>query len=86
MRHLKAFRVFHVAASSTSYSEAAEKLNITHGAVSKQIKVLESYLAQPLFFKKGRNVFLTQQGELLKSYTDQAFQVLDSGKIGRAHV
>jgi len=79
MRHLKAFHVFHIAASSATFSEAAEKLNITHGAVSKQIKVLESYLSQPLFFKKGRNVYLTQQGELLKSYTDQAFQVLDTG-------
>ncbi|SON49169.1 exported protein of unknown function [Vibrio tapetis subsp. tapetis] len=49
MRHLKAFHVFHVAAASSSYSEAANKLNITHGAVSKQIKVLEHFLAQPLF-------------------------------------
>lgn len=79
MRHLKAFHIFHVAASSSSYSEAANKLNITHGAVSKQIKVLENYLSQALFYKKGRNVFLTQEGELLKSYTEQAFQALDTG-------
>ncbi|WP_295893701.1 LysR family transcriptional regulator [uncultured Vibrio sp.] len=79
MRHLKAFHIFHVAASSSSYSEAANKLNITHGAVSKQIKVLETYLSQPLFCKQGRNVALTEQGELLKSYTEQAFQALDSG-------
>ncbi|WP_286300232.1 LysR family transcriptional regulator [Vibrio apostichopi] len=79
MRHLKAFHVFHVAAHSTSYSNAAAKLNITHGAVSKQIKVLESYLSQTLFYKQGRNVCLTTEGELLKGYTEQAFQALDTG-------
>ncbi|MGF1719919.1 LysR family transcriptional regulator [Vibrio kyushuensis] len=79
MRHLKAFHVFNTAASSSSYSEAARKLNITHGAVSKQIKVLESHLSQALFYKQGRNVRLTQEGELLKTYTEQAFQALDTG-------
>ncbi|MGO2456188.1 LysR family transcriptional regulator [Vibrio casei] len=79
MRHLKAFHVFHVAATSSSYSEAAIKLHITHGAVSKQIKVLENYLSLPLFYKQGRNVYLTQEGELLKSYTKQAFEALESG-------
>lgn len=67
MRHLKAFHVFHVAATSSSYSEAATKLHITHGAVSKQVKVLENYLSLPLFYKQGRNVYLTQEGELLKT-------------------
>ncbi|OAN13179.1 LysR family transcriptional regulator [Photobacterium jeanii] len=79
MRHLKAFHVFHVAASSASYTQAAQKLNITHGAVSKQIKVLEDYLSRPLFYRQGRNVLLTQEGELLKAYTAQAFQALDVG-------
>ena len=79
MRHLKAFHIFHVAATSSSYSEAAKKLNITHGAISKQIKVLEDYLSQSLFYKQGRHVHLTTEGELLKNYTAQAFQALDTG-------
>ncbi|MFA0046378.1 LysR family transcriptional regulator [Vibrio sp. 10N.261.51.F11] len=79
MRHLKAFHIFHVAAHSSSYSEAADKLNITHGAVSKQIKVLENHLSQVLFYKQGRNVCLTKEGELLKGYTEQAFQALETG-------
>ncbi|MCW8328740.1 LysR substrate-binding domain-containing protein [Photobacterium sp. SDRW27] len=79
MRHLKAFHIFHVAASSASYSDAANKLCITHGAVSKQIKVLEKYLSQPLFYRQGRNVYLTQEGELLKNYTEQAFEALEAG-------
>ncbi|WP_211830143.1 LysR family transcriptional regulator [Kistimonas asteriae] len=79
MRHLKAFHIFHVAAASSSYSEAAEKLCITHGAVSKQIKVLEAYLSQPLFYRQGRNVALTPAGEQLRGYTTQAFQALTTG-------
>ncbi|MGF1698976.1 LysR family transcriptional regulator [Photobacterium makurazakiensis] len=79
MRHLKAFHVFHIAATSQSFSEAAIKLNITHGAVSKQIKTLESYLSQSLFYKQGRNLYLTQEGQLLKGYTEQAFQTLEMG-------
>ncbi len=79
MRHLKAFHTFHVAASSASHREAASKLSITHGAVSKQIKVLEAYLEQTLFYRQGRHVYLTKEGELLKEYTEQAFQTLSLG-------
>ncbi|SBS38740.1 Glycine cleavage system transcriptional activator [Marinomonas spartinae] len=79
MRHLKAFHIFHVAASSSSYTEAANELCITHGAVSKQIKVLEAYLGQALFYKQGRHVCLTEQGRVLKGFTQQAFQALEQG-------
>lgn len=79
MRHLKAFHVFHIAAESTSYSEAADKLYITHGAVSKQIKLLEMYLSKTLFYKNGRGMNLTQDGELLKRYTNVAFDALNTG-------
>jgi len=79
MRHLKSFHVFHIAAESASYSEAADKLHITHGAVSKQIKQLESSLSQALFYKKGRRMHLTQEGELLKQYTNLAFDALETG-------
>ncbi|WP_068716912.1 LysR family transcriptional regulator [Vibrio tritonius] len=79
MRHLKAFYVFHITAESLTYSEAAEKLHITHGAVSKQIKLLEQHLSQTLFYKKGRNMLLTTEGQLLKQYTDKAFGALRNG-------
>lgn len=79
MRHFKSFHVFHIAAESSSYSEAADKLHITHGAVSKQIKQLEGYLSQSLFYKKGRGMQLTQEGKLLKQYTNVAFNALDTG-------
>ncbi len=68
-----------MAADSSSFSKAAEKLYITHGAVSKQIKTLENSLSLNLFYRQGRNVRLTHEGELLKGYTTQAFQALNAG-------
>ncbi|WP_426358795.1 LysR family transcriptional regulator [Pseudocolwellia sp. HL-MZ19] len=87
MRHLKAFHIFNVAAQTSNFSEAALSLCITHGAVSKQIKILEDYLALKLFYKQGRNVRLTPEGNLLKSYTFEAFQMLDKGvnKLSEIH-
>lgn len=79
MKHLKAFYVFHVASASSGFSAAAAHLNITPGAVSKQVKVLESYLGQPLFIREGRDVLLTEVGEALKLYTQQAFHILETG-------
>ncbi|WP_136483628.1 LysR family transcriptional regulator [Vibrio sp. H11] len=86
MRHLKAFYVFHVAAESANHSQAAEKLHITHGAVSKQIKLLENHLGHMLFYKQGRGMRLSTEGKLLKQYTDTAFSALDTGvkKLARA--
>lgn len=79
MRHLNAFHVFHVAATSASLTEAAKKLCITHGAVSKQIKLLESHLSKSLFYRQGRHLYLTEEGEILKKYTAQAFDALSTG-------
>ncbi|KXO13966.1 D-serine dehydratase transcriptional activator [Moritella sp. JT01] len=79
MRHLKAFHIFHIAAVLESYSKAADKLCITHGAVSKQIKTLETHLAVNLFYREGRNVKLTPAGKLLSGYTEQAFNALEAG-------
>jgi hypothetical protein len=42
---LNALRVFEVAARTASYAEAGTELGLTHGAVSRQIAALESWLA-----------------------------------------
>lgn len=79
MKHLNGLHIFHVAAHSRSLREAAEKLHITHGAVSKQLKLLERYLEQPLFEKQGRGVRLTPAGESLREYTQRGFSALTAG-------
>ena len=46
---LNALRIFEVAARTSSYAQAAAELGLTHGAVSRQISGLESWLGQRLF-------------------------------------
>ncbi|MEC4592066.1 MULTISPECIES: LysR substrate-binding domain-containing protein [Nitrospirillum] len=56
---LNALRVFEVAARTGSYAEAAAELGVTHGAVSRHIAALESWLGQRLFTKEGRRMVAT---------------------------
>jgi len=56
---LNALRVFEVAARTGSYVEAGGELGLTHGAVSRQIASLESWLGQRLFVKEGRRMVAT---------------------------
>jgi LysR family transcriptional regulator, glycine cleavage system transcriptional activator len=63
---LGALRVFEAVASHSSFSDAANALNVTPAAVSQQIKSLEDYLQVPLFRRNGRHVEMTEEGlELL---------------------
>jgi DNA-binding transcriptional LysR family regulator len=53
---LNALRVFEVAARTGSYAEAGAELGLTHGAVSRQIAALETWLGQRLFARVGRRM------------------------------
>ncbi|WP_395647795.1 transcriptional regulator GcvA [Terricaulis sp.] len=57
-----ALRVFEAAARLGSFSRAAEELDISPGAVSQHIKVLEEFAGQPVFRRLGRSVELTDAG------------------------
>ena len=46
-----------------SFTRAAERLHVTQGAVSRQIKQLEEELGQPLFHRRGRKLKLTEAGQ-----------------------
>ena len=56
---LNALRVFEVAARTGSYAQAGAELGLTHGAVSRQIALLESWLGQRLFVRTGRRMTAT---------------------------
>jgi LysR family glycine cleavage system transcriptional activator len=62
---LTALRVFEAAARHESFQRAAEELAITPGAVSRQIKALETDLAVRLFERFNRAVRLTDAGRRL---------------------
>ena len=67
-RHLPslgAFATFEVAAKHMSFTLAAKELNVTQGAVSQQIRLLETALETPLFIRKHNALDLTEEGKAL---------------------
>lgn len=63
-QHLQAFVAI---AENGSFSAAAERLHLTQPAISKRIALLEEQLKAPLFDRIGRQVALTQAGQVLLS-------------------
>lgn len=82
---LNALRAFEATARLNSVSQAAEALNVTHGAVSRQIKVLEGHLGVALFVKDGRGIKLTDAGRRLRDVSSEAFDRLRNvcAQLGR---
>ena len=65
---LNSIKAFAVAAKHESFTKAAAELNVTQGAVSRQIAVLEDYLGIDLFERKHQSLLLTKPArEYLKS-------------------
>jgi LysR family transcriptional regulator, glycine cleavage system transcriptional activator len=63
---LNAIKAFEAAARLGSFSRAAMELNVTHGAVSRQVRLLEDWLGTRLFLRTSRNAVPTRAGaELL---------------------
>lgn len=58
-------RVFHAAAQSGSFTRAAEVLDMSQSAVSRQVGAIERDLNVPLFHRHARGLMLTEQGEML---------------------
>ena len=71
-------RSFEASARSASFTRAAEELNITQAAVSKQIKALESQLNCQLFKRHAHGLSLTEQGRRYWLDTRELIQQLDT--------
>jgi LysR family transcriptional regulator, glycine cleavage system transcriptional activator len=59
---LNAIKAFEAAARLGSFTRAAEELNVTPGAVSRQIRALEDWLGARLFLRTSRNAVPTRAG------------------------
>lgn len=73
---LDTLRAFEAAARSGSFSAAAESLNLTHGAISRQVAKLERWLGLKLFTRQARGVALTPEGQRLYLRTSEAFSLI----------
>ncbi|OOG38881.1 LysR family transcriptional regulator [Rhodanobacter sp. C06] len=67
-----------------SLGRAAERVGRSQSAASQQIKKLESQFGQPLFRKQGRNMVLTETGELAHSYARRILELNDEAVRGVA--
>jgi len=73
---LDPLRAFEAAARTGSFSAAAAMLNLTHGAVSRQVGKLEHWLGRRLFERQARGVTLTPEGQRLYLRTTEAFALI----------
>ena len=73
---IRQLQIFSVAATHLSFARAAEKLHLTHAAISLQIKQLEDVFGSSLFDRIGKRVFLTEAGEILLDHSRQILQSL----------
>ena len=74
---LKSLRAFEAAARVGSFTDAAKELSVTQGAISYQIKLLESSLGLELFLRSARQVSLTDAGHSLFRTTHRLFRELE---------
>lgn len=75
---MRALKFFYFVAHYGSMSLAANKLCVTHGAVSKQLKNLETHLGVSLFIRRGRELVLTPAGRRLQHCCQPLFHDLET--------
>jgi DNA-binding transcriptional LysR family regulator len=68
-------KVFHTVAKRLSFTKAAADLFITQPAVTKHIKELEQYFKVQLFERRGNQIRLTTQGEVMLQYAEQLLTI-----------
>ena len=68
MINLNQLRAFYQAAKCRNVSVAARHLFVSQPAVTAQIKLFEGNCGLKLFKKKGRNLYLTDEGKTLFNY------------------
>jgi LysR family glycine cleavage system transcriptional activator len=74
---LPALRAFLAACRAGSYSAAAEALSVTHGAVSRQVQVLEEWLGQKLFERAGQRMVPTPHALAFAQEVSEALERID---------
>ncbi|ASC66282.1 LysR family transcriptional regulator [Achromobacter denitrificans] len=78
---LNTLPAFRAVAELQNLRAAAERLHLTHSAVSQQIKGLEEQLGFPLFERSGRGIVLNTAGAALLCAVQGALTQLDEGVL-----
>ena len=78
---LNAIKAFEAAARLGSFTRAAEELSVTHGAVSRQIRMLEDWLGTKLFLRTSRRAVPTPAGTDLFAEAEPALDRLATAAL-----
>ena len=70
---LNALRAFVTAARHESFLKAGEELNVSPGAISRHVKILEEFLNSSLFLRRTNGVELTSAG---RTYLERTAPIL----------
>jgi LysR family glycine cleavage system transcriptional activator len=76
---LNSLRAFAVVAETASFSRAGAALNVSHAAVSQQVKALETRLGVSLFVRERRGIVLTEEGRKLAHDLATGFATIQRG-------
>jgi len=70
-----------------SVTKAAEELHVTHGAISKQLAILEDWIGRPLFSNNRRQMEPTGHAFLLAEAAEEAWKLIEDavGKVQERH-
>jgi LysR family transcriptional activator of nhaA len=60
-------------AKKGSVRKAAEELHVSQPSISAQLKLLEEALGDQLFRRSGRNLVLSEKGQMVLSYAEEIF-------------
>jgi len=74
MLNFNQLRVFYYAAKNLNYTAAASELFISQPAVTVQVKSFEEFCNLKLFKKRGRRIYLTDEGKSLYAYAAKIFK------------
>lgn len=74
-------RYFLAVAQGEGVNRAAELIHVSAGSLSKAIARLEEELQTPLFFKSGRGIRLTPEGQILKKKAAQILQLEEDARL-----
>jgi len=79
---LNSLKAFEAAARLGSFNRAAAELQVTHGAISRHVQVLEDWLGTSLFRRLNRRVVLTDSG---RGYLAEVGAALDRIALATSH-
>ena len=73
---LNSLRAFAAVAETGSFTKAGDALNVSHAAISQQVRALEARLDAPLIERSGRGIVLTDAGGQLARELQTGFETI----------